>query len=386
MIRVLHVITGLEAGGAEAMLERVATGLTSVGIESAVASLTGPGLVGPRLVGAGVPVFDLGLRRGQISLGAVGQLRRLIAEVKPQILQTWLYHADLLGLLARGFGARPRLVWNLRCSDMDLARYSRLTAWVLRLLALASPVPDLVLSNSTAGQRHHQKLGYRPRRWALIPNGFDLERFQPDDAARSRLRSELGLDDRASLVGMVARVDPMKDHGAFMAAAAELALDHPRTHFLLVGRGTEALAAAAPRALAGRLHGLGQRAFIERIYPALDVHVLSSAFGEGFPNVIGEAMACGVPCVATDVGDAASLIGDTGAVARPRDSRSLAAAIGRLLALPGDNRRQLGMAARSRIADHFSLADILGRYAGLYSDLAGPLTAPAIGGPAGGQP
>ncbi len=301
-MKILHLITGLERGGAETMLAKLVRQMAPDRFESVVVSLGVEGSVGRELRQAGIAVHALDMRRSLPSLAAFLRLLRIIRRERPALLQTWLYHADLVGLLAAALTPGLPLLWNLRCSDMELANYSRRTAWVRGILARCSHRPTAVIVNSAAGQRVHAALGYRPRRWELIPNGFDTARFRPDAAARADWRRRLGIGEGETLIGMVARVDPMKDHATFLAAAARLAAARGDVRFALVGRGTEALRPEAP--LAGRLQALGEQSDVAAILPAFDLLVLSSAFGEGFPNVIGEAMASGVCCIASDVGDA----------------------------------------------------------------------------------
>jgi glycosyltransferase involved in cell wall biosynthesis len=359
-MKVLHIITGLHRAGAETMLARL---VPRLGFPNVVVSLMGEGELASELREAGVPVYELGIARGRVSLSAILRLWRIIRREKPQLLQTWLYHADLLGLLVSFFTPRMPLVWNLRCSDMDLSKYSRGTRAVRWLLARASRLPSAIVVNSEAGRRYHEALGYRPRRWAFIPNGFDTESFHPDAAARATFRAGLGMGDSEKLIGMVARVDPMKDHANFLAAAARIATVRPDAWFLLVGRGTQEL--AKPAALAGRVHALGERSDVATILPALDVFVLSSAFGEGFPNVIGEAMACGVPCVATEIGDTAAIIAETGAIVPPRNPEALCDGVLAVLARGASE----GAAARQRILDHYGIAAVASRYRTLYESL-----------------
>ena len=373
MLTVAHLITTLERGGAEAMLTKLAKAHAGQGVRPLVISLTGPGIYGPELEAAGIPVWSLGLRRGAPEPGALLKLVGILRREKPDLLQSWLYHADLLALLAAPLAGVRRLAWNIRCSDMDMRRYSRLSRWLVALLARLSRLPDAVVVNSEAGRLLHHELGYRPKRWVTLANGFDTGRFRPDTEARRDVRAELGLPGDALAVGLIARVDPMKDHATFLAAAERVARRHPRARFVLAGLGVEpanpAFAAASAGALAGRVSLLGPRGDMPRLLAALDLGCLSSAFGEGFPNVIGEAMACGLPCVATDVGDSGRIIADTGRVVPPANPAALAEALDDLLDLPEDERHRLGAAARQRIQEHYALDIIAGRYLELYRDL-----------------
>jgi glycosyltransferase involved in cell wall biosynthesis len=359
-MKVLHLITGLHRGGAETMLHRL---VLAMGLKSIVVSLNEGGEVASDLRNSGVKTLSLNMKRGQPSLRGVKSLRRIIREEQPDILQTWLYHADIVGLLASvGFSNLP-LVWNLRCSDMDLSKYSWMTRAIRFLLAQASGFPTAVIANSEAGRQVHAALGYRPRHWEVIPNGFDTELFRPHAVERSTFRRALGIGDMAPLVGMVARVDPMKDHANFFAAAERIAIAREDIRFVLAGRGSDNL--KIPTALRGRVQALGARSDIQKLFSAIDVLVVSSAFGEGFPNVIGEAMACGVPCVSTNVGDARQIIGETGLVVRPRDPIALSDAVLKVIGVRG----YTGTAARQRIVDHYAINTVAERYRGLYEKL-----------------
>jgi glycosyltransferase involved in cell wall biosynthesis len=311
------------------------------------------------------------MKRGRPDILALPRLIRLVKTLNPTIVQSWLYHADLLSTIAVKFSSSPILVWNVRCSDMDLKRYSLLTRWVQRVLALWSATPAAVIVNSEAGKQQHERLGYRPRRWDVIPNGFDTERFRPDTSLRLPLRQEWRVPPDAVVVALVARVDPMKDHVTFLKAAQQLANARRNVYFLLVGKDTQTLATAvAAKGLTDWVRLLGYRSDIECLLPGVDVLCLSSAFGEGFPNVLGEAMACGIPCVSTDVGDAPSIVADTGLIVPVRDPAALAHAIIDLIDRGPAAREHLGRKARARIEVGYSLPRIVDRYAALYSDLS----------------
>lgn len=379
-LKVLHLITTLDRGGAQTMLVRLLTHMDRSRFAPVVVTLIDGGSCAAALMAAGIPVHglgmrrQLGMRRAAVSLAALLRLRRLIRSEQPALLESWLYHADLMALAASLLTGVP-IVWNLRCAHMALEHYSRQVRLVRRALAWASGYPAAILANSEAGRRYHAALGYHPRRWEVVPNGFDTDLFRPDAARRAAARQDLGVAPAQVLIGMVARVDPMKDHDTFLEAAVLIAEARADAAFVLVGAGTEAL--VPPSRLGRRLHALGERDPVETILPALDVMVLASR-GEGFPNVIGEAMACGVPCVASDVGDVASIIADTGVVVPPGDPASLAAAVLTLIARGPVERERLGEAARQRIAVHYSLAAAVARFQRLESELArgGPGGAP----------
>jgi glycosyltransferase involved in cell wall biosynthesis len=368
MITVLHLITGLDTGGAERMLARLVSRGDRNRFRTVVVSMMDAGALGSVIAAAGVPVHTLGLRRGRPDPRALSRLARILRAERPDVAQTWLYHADLLGFLARRFGLMRHLVWNLRCTD------SLEGAGLRHVLRWCSTLPDAVVVNSAVGQRFHEALGYRPRRWELIPNGFDTEALHPDPAAGRQRRAELGIGPAAVAILLPARYHPMKDHATFVAAAALLAAARPEAVFALAGPGIE----PGNRALAGLIaaHGigdrvqlLGERRDLDALYPAFDIVTSSSACGEGFPNILGEAMACGIPCVATDSGDAAAIIGDSGIVVPPRDPRALAAGWARIIALDPAARRALGAAARARIVENYDLDQVVSRYEQLYRQI-----------------
>ena len=374
MIRVTHLISSLATGGTEMMLHKVLRGMQGQGVDNTVISLTSGGIVAGMISGLGVPVHSLNMRRGIPDPLAVLRLHRLLRAARPQVLQTWLYHADLLGLLVGKLAKVPSIAWNIRCSTTD-DRYVRgLTGMTVRLLAKLSGVPDAVVTNSDAGIAVHERLGYHPRRWTMIPNGFDLERFAPDPDAYASVRGELALPPDAVLIGLIARYDPLKDHATFLRAAAILAADHPTTRFLLAGLSVDAnnhvlTSLVRELGIAGQVHMLGERKDVPRLTAALDVATCSS-LGEGFPNIVGEAMACAVPVASTDVGDAAKVIGDTGRVAPIADPAALAGAWADLIGMGREARLALGQRARRRVAENYDLRGVAGQYVALYTELA----------------
>lgn len=356
------------------MLARLVARLDPRRIESTVISLTATGSVGHDIQRTGVPVFALGLRPGQVRPGALWRLAALLRRLRPDVVQTWLYHADLAGVMAGAIAHRPKIVWNIRCADLDPADHPRSLPLLLRTLAFLSRYPAAIIYNSTAGHHAHEKLGYTPRRWEIIPNGFDTDLFRPCPDARIDLRRELGLEPGALVVGLLARFHPMKDHATFLRAAAIVAQSRADVHFVAAGRGVPDAAVlgamVADLKLADRVHLLPERHDAPRFLAALDVAV-SSSYGEAFPNVVGEAMACGTPCVVTNVGDSAQIVGDAGLIVPPRDAAALAAGVLRLLTLGPVSRDSLRLAARERIKSRFSLAAVAGRYEQLYLDIAG---------------
>jgi glycosyltransferase involved in cell wall biosynthesis len=372
-MKILHVITGLEGGGAERQLVYLLRGSAGAHIQHEVVSLLDEGVYGRDIRATGAKLHTLNLARNRFSPAALFRLASLIHRSRPDIVQTWLYHADLIGLLAARLAGGAPVVWTLRSSQLELEHYSKLTGLTIKALSRLSRWPAAILSNSTAGMNAHLAFGYQPRWAQVIPNGIDTSAFRPSEAIRQEVRAELGIGADTPLIGCIARCDPMKDHLNVFSAFARVA---GNARLLLAGNGTEPdnhklsskirLGGLGPE----QVIRLGDRRDTHRIIAALDVLVLGSAFGEGFPNALGEAMACGVPCVATDVGDNAAIIGGCGEIVPPRDPQALADAMSQLLALSADERRALGLRARERIQKDYSLSAMVRRYSEVYALLA----------------
>ena len=360
-LRVMHVITGLGQGGAESQLVTLLRAGTPGMGRAVVVSLLPGGAHRAALEGTGIPVHDLGMEGGRPSLFALLRLARLIRRYRPHVLHAWMYHAQLVATLALGISGRwrdTRLIWGVRCSNMDFAHYGRSLRWIVRICGWLSPWPAAVLFNSEASIAAHRELGFRPRRSELIDNGIDTERFCPNPSLRPQVRAELGIAPTADLVAHVARVDPMKDHATFLAALGRLNC----AEALLIGADTERLATQS------NVHVLGSRDDVERLLVAADF-VVSSSVGESFSNALAEGMAAGLPAVATDVGDSARIVGCTGRIVPPREPAALAEAMGELLSESKTARAVRGSMARHRIETHFSVERALDAHSALYASL-----------------
>jgi len=371
MITILHVITGLDTGGAEMMLYKLVARSDTAQFRHIVVSLTQIGPVGEKIAALGVPVHSLRMRRGMADPRALLRLLVVMRHVRPDVVQTWLYHADALALPAAAL-LRVPVVWNIR-SAVDVNELGPVVAVLARLCAWLSRVPAAVVTNSDAAKVLHTRIGYRPRQWLVIPNGFDTERFVPDVTARRDVRRELGLPADALLIGLVARFDPLKDHQTLLRAASLLRRQLEGPHFVLAGRdikmsNSELREWIKASGVGDHVHLLGERADIPRLTAALDIATCSS-YGESFPNIIGEAMACAVPCAVTDVGDAAWIVGDTGRVVPPKDAPALASAWRELIELGTEGRRELGLRARARVEERYSLDSVVRQYETLYERL-----------------
>ena len=325
--KVLHIITGLDDGGAEGVLTRLC--LHSSRARHVVISLMDAGKHGPLLTRSGIAVHCLGMNPGMPSISRLFRLVRLIHAEQPDVIQTWMYHADLLGGIAGRLAGVRRVFWGIRMSSLGEGKSSRLTRWIVHLSALLSSwVPEKIICCANKAVSVHSELGYQNDKLTMIPNGYDLSRFNEAPSEGHRVRRELGLSSGVFVMGMVGRFDPLKDHLNLLDALAKVTEREIDFQFLLVGKGLGSenatlRARITDLDLQDRVQLLGPRTDIPAIMNALDLHVLSSC-SEGFPNVIAEAMACGVPCISTDVGDALEILGDQQAVCPARDSTALA--------------------------------------------------------------
>lgn len=385
-VRVMYVISDLSIGGAEMMLYKLLAGTDRARFEPVVVSLMEGGALRPRVEALGVEVHTVGVSPKLPTPRDLWRLVRLTREVDPDLVVGWMYHSCLAVRLAGLFSkTKAATLWSIHYSVGSLAAEKRLTAAVIRACAWLSRAPRRIIYVSRDGRAKHGPLGFSTENGCVIPNGVDAETFKPSREARASVRSELGLNDDALLVGMVSRYHPMKDHANFLRAAALLSEKHAGAHFVLVGRGADDDNAELRElinelGLGGRTHLLGERHDVPRLTAALDLFSLSS-YCESFPNVIGEAMACAVPCVVTDVGDAEWIVGDTGRVVPTRDSKALAKAWAELVALGAVGRAELGRAALARASELFPVKSIVMRYETLYETvLAEQEAATARGG------
>lgn len=372
-MKILHIITGLRTGGAEMMLYRLTT-MSNPDVTHEVISLRGSGTVGARLREAGIAVISLDLFGCSTPL-ALMRLATAIRRSRPDVVQTWLYHADVIGgLAARAAGVR-HIVWGVRTADTRRGISLSRTAYaMLRASArLSRSLPRRIVYVAEAARISHEAVGYNPGKAVVIHNGFDL----PDEAAcvegRRAVRAELGVPAEALLIGTAGTFTAQKNQTGFVNACAPLLARRPDLHVVLIGHGNEkgspVLAeAVAATGHADRVHLLGERRDVTACLAALDLFCLASR-GEGFPNVVGEAMAAGTPALVTDVGDAALLVGDAGTVVPVDNPDALAGALAVLADLPPDALAERGRVARARIASQYTMDQVKDRYLMLYRSL-----------------
>jgi glycosyltransferase involved in cell wall biosynthesis len=329
----------------------------------------------PEFEAAGIPVVTLGMRHGIPDPRHIWKLMRIVKSERPAVIQGWMYHANLIGgLAAKASGSIP-MAWGIHHTNLSPAYIKRPTLMIAKAcVPLSKRLPGAIVCVAEASRAVHTELGYATDRMMVIPNGFDVDRFKPDPAARLRIRQELGLAPDVKLAGLLARFNPQKDHRNFVEAAKRVAAADPGVHFVLCGwdvswENAQLSSWVEATGIRDRFHLLGRRSDSAAINASLDVSCLSSESGEAFPMVIGEAMASGVPCAVTDIGDSARIVGDLGRVAPPRDPAALAEGMLELLSLSAGERERIALACRQRIVDNFSLDAVARQYDELWTRL-----------------
>jgi glycosyltransferase involved in cell wall biosynthesis len=375
--KIVFVITGLSVGGAENMLLKLLQNINQQYFFPYVICLNQEGELAQEIEALGVSVKYLRMKAGCPDPIKFFQLVWYLRQIQPDIVQTWMYHADLLGGLAARMAGVKTVVWSIRNSNLDQDKTKILTRLVVRVCAYLSHwIPIKILNCSETARKLHANLGYAQSKMILIPNGFDVQRFKPDKLAWTTVRNELKLTPHTPLVGVIGRYDPQKNYAGFLQAVEILHQYKPEVHYVLVGKNvdeynTELLSIAESLGIREVIHLLGLRNDIPQLMASFNVFVSSSSYGEAFPNVLGEAMACGVPCAVTDIGDSAFIVSDTGRVVAHEDMAGLAAAIESLLSLPTDEWLKLGQKARERIETCFEISSVVNQYENFYLGLMG---------------
>jgi len=366
-MKIAHVITDLDTGGAEMMLYKLLTSSQDDEMESLVISLMGRGKITERIEALGIKVETLDLRQGERpSWQAIKKLRQFMRAFNPDIVQGWMYHGNIAATVAvflfDPMRRKVKLFWNVRQTLYDINSEKTQTRWLIMLGRWLSFFPHSIVYNSSLSAEQHCNVGYSVKKTKLIPNGFDLQKFRPDKNRRQQFREELRVAESVLLVGHISRLHPMKDH-ATLLRAIERVVDglsdidgKQEVLFLLIGHGVTSELSKNPA-----IRFLGERVDVPRIMSALDIVVSSSAWGEGFPNVIGESMASGVPCVVTDVGDSAYIVGKYGRVCSVGDDQCIASSLLQLIENKQE-RKIAGKQARKRIKENYSMDKIKKEY------------------------
>jgi len=369
-MNIVHVITDLNMGGAEMMLFKLLSTVLDGTDRHSVVTLVPGGPMYDAYIRMGVPVYTPRMAQGRPSLPALYRLRRIVSRLRPDVLQGWMYHGNIAAMLARPSRQKTPVIWNVRHALSEFDAYSRMTSAVIRLGSRWSSRTAAIAYNSHRAAERHEAIGYAADRTLIIPNGFDCTKMRPDPCAYLDVRRELELGPSTLIIGLVGRYHIHKDQPNFLRAAARLSRRFPSVAFVLAGTGVdmdnpEIASLVTELGLGSHVRLLGERSDIARLNAAFDI-ATSSSSTESFPNAIGEAMACGAPCVVTDVGDSPLLVGECGRVVPPKDPEALAAAWEEILRLPEPARRDLGRCARERILREYALDAIAAAYDELY--------------------
>ena len=360
-LKLVFVITGLGTGGAEMMLYKLLTRINRDRYAPIVISMISGGIFVERILALDIPVETLGMKPGRYNPIALLKLSQMLRSIKPDLIQGWMYHANLAALLANFLSnSQAPVFWSIHHSVDSLKAEKFALATTIKLTALLSDRVDRVVFSAEKGQRQHLKLGYSPDNATAIVDNFDLAKYKPVSNPEFNLRSFLNLPEDTIIIGSVARYHPMKDHANLIDGAAILISNNPQVHFVLVGpnvdeQNPDLSAQIAQLGIGKQVHLLGERQDIPDLMTSFDIFTTSSAYGESFPNVLGEAMSCQIPCVATDIGDSRTIIGETGVVVPPKDPQALADAWHQLIVAGGEKRHELGRQARQRIETNFNL-------------------------------
>jgi glycosyltransferase involved in cell wall biosynthesis len=371
MIKVLHIILDLDTDGAQMALFKLVSNMDQNLFENSVVVLLGEGSMAGMIRFAGVEVKCLGYRQGILNPLMLVDVVKAIRAIQPDVIQTWMYHADLVGGLASLFVKRRPIIWGIRHSELNAESSKRLTRLVASLCAWASrAVPYRIILNSYRAKDYHVGIGYDSTKMVVIPNGFDLDLFRPNPEWRKAVRESWGVCDDALIVGIVSRFHADKDIRTFLEAASIVSSEKTNLCFALCGRGLTQDNAILMQWINGLslkpyVRLLGERKDVPIVMNGFDIFALSSVT-ESFPNVIGEAMACGLICVATDVGDAKLIIGGTGFVVPPKNPAALAREWLRIVYMEDSERTTLGADARRRVTEMYDLKNVVTRYEALY--------------------
>jgi len=370
---VFFLIRSLNIGGTERQLVELVKGLDKTRFKVTVGIFYYEGALIKEIEGIpGIHVISLN-KRGRWDIARfICHFIKILTTLKPHILYSYLPDANLVGLISGRIARVKQIVWGVRASNMDVSRYDWLVGISLRLSVFLSRFPNAIISNSFAGKEFHEKIGYRNKHMAFIHNGINTEHFIPDRNAGASVRAEWGINKKTILIGLVARMDPMKDYLVFLKAAQIFVQRHKSVCFVCVGDGPmdykeKLYSLSEESGLSDFIIWAGLRSDMPAVYSALDIVTSTSSYGEGFSNVIAEAMACGVPCVVTDVGDSALIVGDTGLVVPIKDPEALANGWMNMLKRLENNACLSSKKTRERIVSNYSVELLIKKTSALFT-------------------
>ena len=361
MIKLAFLIRSLNYGGAQRQLVTLAKAVDKKYFDVTVLHFYSGGPVEKDLQDAGIKLICLEKQGRWELFSFFSRLVHHLKEIQPDILHGYLVVPNLLTICLKPLFPSIPMIWGIRASNMDLNHYDWTARLTFQLQCLLSPFTDLIILNSNAGKTYHLEHGFPANKMVVIPNGINTELFRPNSEARLKVRKEWGIAQDTILIGKVGRLDPMKDHPTFLKAAALLSQKQQNVKFVCIGKGEENYTAKLYKltdelGISEKVIWAGARKDMPAVYNALDIATSTSSYGEGFPNVVGEAMACGIPCVVTDVGDSAWIVSDTGIVVPPKNPHTLTAGWISCLEI---NRDEIGVKARERIVEHFSIEHLV---------------------------
>ena len=373
-MKILHIISGLNTGGAEMMLHKIIQSIDRARFHSCVVSLKDTGTIGKRIEKEGFKVYSLRTNPLTPIPWVLIKLINIVLKEKPDIIHGWMYHGNIAAFIASLFSKKKNVIWNIRHSLHTKGKEKYLTWLVIRIGAKLSVKISTILYNSNISLKQHTAIGYETNYAEVIGNGFDSEIFKPNKKVRKKFRDSLGIANTEVLIGHVSRNHPMKDHATFLTAAEILVKKINNVRFILAGKNIDfknkyLVNILNSKGLEGKVLMVGESGNIQDFMASLDLFCLSSAWGEAFPNVLGEAMSCGVPCVATDVGDSRFIVGQAGRIVPARKPYKMAFAMEELIKLDDDQKILMGEMARQMIIENHSIKMVSSKYEKIYDRL-----------------
>jgi glycosyltransferase involved in cell wall biosynthesis len=368
-MKILHIITSLDIGGAEIVLSNLIK-KQKVQHKSVVICIKVPGEISKQIEAYGTPVFSLGVNKNWKFFLALLKLIKIIKIEKPDIVNTWLYHADLIGFIASKLCFKKYVIWNIRCSDIDIGGMNWSTSFILRINAFLSRFVSCIIVNSNNGKIWHSKRKFHPQAWEYIPNGYELSDWAINVEKTNEIRGELGFSEGSFVIGMVARYDKLKDHETFLKAMSIVLKKLPNVTIVMIGKNidssnTELLRVIKSCGLNSNIQLLGLQHELSKFYSSMDLLVVSS-LTEGFPNVIGEAMSAGLPCLSTDVGDASLLINDAKRIVPIKNPVEMASKVIKYINSGKEEWKYVSESSKDRILKQYSLDKMIDSYYKLY--------------------
>lgn len=366
--KITHLITGLNCGGAETMLYKLLRYMDQSKYDIEVISMINNGFYGEKIKKLGINVYHLNMKPKQLNIMVFIKACKLIKGA--DILQTWMYHANLFGYLIKKIVKVNKLIWGIHHSNLDKDKNKLMTLKIVKVCAKFSKKVDIIISCSKVATKVHIDYGYFPDNIVTIPNGFEMDKFSYDKKAKKKLLNELNIISNPFIISLVGRWDVLKDHKTFFQALR--LINRAKDNFIAVLCGTninynnkELTNLLFSKQLYNKVFLLDRRNDIPKIMSASDI-LVSSSSGEGFSNVIGEAMCCETPCIVTNVGDSAYIVGNTGLVIKKQDPEQLAKSILKMMNMQKYELKELGKEARNRIMENFNIIKIIKKYENLY--------------------